>query len=254
MSLEWETWVVVLLFKKKDQMVYFNYRGNTIHSLPGKVYAKVLEKRNHLLVKLQIQEEQWDFYPGHGILDHLYALARLPSGARDFAQPAQMSFVDLEKAYNHVFYTSKMLHAKSQMLVLLLKCPRRKTGKELNFSVQLIAQIISCCLCIMESLNFLCCGSGSIANASVLPSQWHFACWFALSASGSSVWSAPISDPLCCHTQCFGRPPVLVAVSRVPAGSYWAHWTHLPHTWWFPTWIQSGRHPVEDTSSRYINS
>lgn len=58
MPLEWETWVVVLLFKKKDQMVYFNYRGNTLHSLPGKVYAKVLEKRNHLLVKLQIQEEQ----------------------------------------------------------------------------------------------------------------------------------------------------------------------------------------------------
>lgn len=65
-----------------------------------------------------------------------------------------MSFADLEKAYNHVFYTSKMLHAKSQMLALLLKCPRRKTGKELNFSVQLIAQIISCCLCIMGCLNF----------------------------------------------------------------------------------------------------
>lgn len=84
----------------------------------------------------------------------LYALTRVPSGTWDFAQPSQMSFADLEKAYNHVFYSSKMLHAKSQMLDLLLKCPRRKTGKNLHFSVQLIAQIISCCLCIMGSLNF----------------------------------------------------------------------------------------------------
>lgn len=57
MPLEWETWVVVLLSEKKDQMAYFNYRGNTLHNLSRKVYATVLEKRNHLLVTLKKSNE-----------------------------------------------------------------------------------------------------------------------------------------------------------------------------------------------------
>ncbi|KAI3362094.1 hypothetical protein L3Q82_012420 [Scortum barcoo] len=43
--LEWQTGVVVPLFKKGDQRVCSNYRGVTLLSLPGKVYARVLERR-----------------------------------------------------------------------------------------------------------------------------------------------------------------------------------------------------------------
>ena len=42
---EWQTGVVVPLFKKGDQRVCANYRGITLLSLPGKVYSKVLERR-----------------------------------------------------------------------------------------------------------------------------------------------------------------------------------------------------------------
>ncbi|KAI3371488.1 hypothetical protein L3Q82_024072 [Scortum barcoo] len=43
--LEWQTGVVVPLFKKGDRRVCSNYRGITLLSLPGKVYARVLERR-----------------------------------------------------------------------------------------------------------------------------------------------------------------------------------------------------------------
>ncbi|GAA6067179.1 uncharacterized protein LOC106910031, partial [Tachysurus ichikawai] len=43
--LDWQTGVVVPLFKKGDQRVCSNYRGITLLSLPGKVYARVLERR-----------------------------------------------------------------------------------------------------------------------------------------------------------------------------------------------------------------
>ncbi|TWW71222.1 hypothetical protein D4764_17G0007050 [Takifugu flavidus] len=55
---DWQTRVVVPIFKSGDQRVYSNYRGITLLSLPGKVYARVLEKRIRLIVEPLIEEEQ----------------------------------------------------------------------------------------------------------------------------------------------------------------------------------------------------
>ncbi|KAI3372917.1 hypothetical protein L3Q82_023365 [Scortum barcoo] len=59
--LEWQTGVVVPLFKKGDRRVCSNYRGITLLSLPGKVYARVLERRIRPIVDPRIQEEQCGF-------------------------------------------------------------------------------------------------------------------------------------------------------------------------------------------------
>uniref|UniRef100_A0AAV2MIF0 Reverse transcriptase domain-containing protein n=1 Tax=Knipowitschia caucasica TaxID=637954 RepID=A0AAV2MIF0_KNICA len=61
--MEWQTGVVVPLYKKGDRRVCSNYRGITLLSLPGKVYSK---------------------------------------GSWEFAQPVHMCFVDLEKAFDCV--------------------------------------------------------------------------------------------------------------------------------------------------------
>ncbi len=66
MPKEWQTRIVVPLFKKGDQRVCANYRGITLLSLPGKVYSKVLERRVRPLVEPQIEEVQCGFHPGHG--------------------------------------------------------------------------------------------------------------------------------------------------------------------------------------------
>ncbi|KAK5900173.1 hypothetical protein CesoFtcFv8_009573 [Champsocephalus esox] len=90
---EWQTGVVVPLFKKGDQRVCANYRGITLLSLPGKVYSKVLDR---------IEEEQCGFRPGRGTTDQLFTLARILEGAWEYAYPVYMCFVDLEKAYDRV--------------------------------------------------------------------------------------------------------------------------------------------------------
>ena len=95
--MEWQTGVVVPIFKKGDRRVCSNYRGITLLSLPGKVYSRVLEKRLRPIVKPQIQEEQCGFRPGQ-----LFTLAGLLAGAWEFAHPVYMCFVDLEKAYDRV--------------------------------------------------------------------------------------------------------------------------------------------------------
>uniref|UniRef100_A0A7N8Y8H8 Reverse transcriptase domain-containing protein n=1 Tax=Mastacembelus armatus TaxID=205130 RepID=A0A7N8Y8H8_9TELE len=98
----WQTRVVVPLFKKGDRRVCSNYRGITLLSFPGKVYARVLERRIRPVVEPRIQEEQCGFCPGRGTLDQLYTLSRVLEGSWEFSQPVHMCFVDLEKAFDRV--------------------------------------------------------------------------------------------------------------------------------------------------------
>ncbi|TWW57364.1 hypothetical protein D4764_07G0000830 [Takifugu flavidus] len=87
--LDWQTGVVVPLFKKG---------GITLLSLPGKVYSGVLERRVRPIVEPRILEEQCGFHPGRGTVDQLYFLSRVFESAWEFAQPVHMCFADLEKA------------------------------------------------------------------------------------------------------------------------------------------------------------
>ena len=100
MPLDWQTGVVVPLFKKGDRRVCSDYRGITLLSLPGKVYSGVLERRVRRIVEPWIQEEQCGFHPGRGTVDQLYTLCRILEGAWEVAQPVHMCFVDLEKAFD----------------------------------------------------------------------------------------------------------------------------------------------------------
>ncbi|KAI3362616.1 hypothetical protein L3Q82_001619 [Scortum barcoo] len=67
--------------------------GSHFSLSPGKVYARVLERRIQLIVKPLIQEEQCGFHPARGTLDQLYTLHRVLEGLWEFAQPVHMCFV-----------------------------------------------------------------------------------------------------------------------------------------------------------------
>ncbi|KAI3358608.1 hypothetical protein L3Q82_015022, partial [Scortum barcoo] len=71
---------------------------------PGKVYARVLERRNWPIVDPRIQEEQCGFKPSWSWNSGpaLYTLRRVLEGLWEFAQPVHMCFVDLEKAFDRV--------------------------------------------------------------------------------------------------------------------------------------------------------
>ncbi|MGH2507006.1 MAG: reverse transcriptase domain-containing protein [Ktedonobacteraceae bacterium] len=100
--MDWQTGVVVPIFKKGDQRVCSNYRGITLLSLPGKAFARVLHSRLTEVVDHKIQEEQCGFRRGRGTTDQLFLLQQIVEKAWEFAQPVYISFVDLEKAYDRV--------------------------------------------------------------------------------------------------------------------------------------------------------
>ena len=74
---DWQTRVVVPLFKKVDRRVCSNYRGITLLNLPGKVCSGLLERRVRRIVEPWIQEEQCGFCPGRGTVDQLSTLSRV---------------------------------------------------------------------------------------------------------------------------------------------------------------------------------
>jgi len=76
--LDWQTVVVTPIFE--NRRVFSNYRGITLLSFPGKVYARVLESKLQPLVEPQIQDQQCEFCPGCGTVDQLFNLARLLEG------------------------------------------------------------------------------------------------------------------------------------------------------------------------------
>ena len=74
---QWQTSVLIPIDKKRDKKKCTNYRGISLLSLPGKVYAKCLEKRCREIVKPQLQDAQCGFRPGRSTMDQIFALQQV---------------------------------------------------------------------------------------------------------------------------------------------------------------------------------
>ena len=61
---DWQTGIVVPVFKKGDRRECSNHRGITLLSLPGKVYARVLERKCQTIVEPKIRDTKCGFCSG----------------------------------------------------------------------------------------------------------------------------------------------------------------------------------------------
>lgn len=100
--LDWRTGVVVPVYKKGDKMECSNYRGISLLSLPGKIYAKVLESKVRAIVEPRMADEQCGFRPGRSVTDQVFTLKQIQEKAWEYAKDVFIAFIDLEKAYDRV--------------------------------------------------------------------------------------------------------------------------------------------------------
>ena len=63
-SKDYQTGVIIPIFKKGDRKQCTNYRGISLLSLPGKVYAKCLERKCREIVESKLEDGQCGFRPG----------------------------------------------------------------------------------------------------------------------------------------------------------------------------------------------
>ena len=69
---EWQTNVIIPIFKKGDRKQCTNYRGISLLSLPGKVYAKCLERKCREIVESKLEDSQCGFRPGRSTTDQIF--------------------------------------------------------------------------------------------------------------------------------------------------------------------------------------
>ena len=99
---DWRHAVMVTIFKKGDMRDCDNYRGLSLQSVPGKVYALLLLKKVAKIMDSTVLECQSGFRPGRSTADHLFSLNQLFSNAIEFRKPLHACFIDLRKAYDTV--------------------------------------------------------------------------------------------------------------------------------------------------------
>ena len=99
---DWQTGVITPIFKKGDLKQCTNYRRISLLSLPGKVYAKCLERKCREIVESKLEDRQCGFRPGRSTMDQIFTLKRIFEKSWGYGKDLFACFVDLEKAYDRV--------------------------------------------------------------------------------------------------------------------------------------------------------
>ena len=99
---DWQTGVIIPIFKKGDRKQCTNYRGISLLSLPGKVYAKCLERKCREIVESKLEDGQCGFRPGRSTTDQIFTLKQIFEKSWEFGKDLFACFVDLEKVYDRV--------------------------------------------------------------------------------------------------------------------------------------------------------
>ena len=99
---DWQTGVIIPIFKKGDRKQCTNYRGISLLSLLGKVYAKCLERICREIVESKLEDGQCGFCLGRSTTDQIFTLKQIFEKPWEYGKDLFACFVDLEKAYDRV--------------------------------------------------------------------------------------------------------------------------------------------------------
>jgi len=94
--------VIIPIHKKGDRSELTNYRGISLLSLSGKVYAKCLETRCREIIESKLDDTQCGSRPGRSTTDQIFPLQQIFEKSWEYAKDVYACFVDLEKAYDRV--------------------------------------------------------------------------------------------------------------------------------------------------------
>jgi hypothetical protein len=100
---DWESGIVMPLFKKGNRMDLDNYRGISLMDVVGKVFSGILRDRLENFYEGKIVEEQAGFRKGRGCVDQGYTLAQVVLKRLEVQKNTYLCFVDLKKAYDSVW-------------------------------------------------------------------------------------------------------------------------------------------------------
>ena len=99
---DWKNAVIVPVYKKGSRLDCTNYRGISLMSVVGKVFARVLNERVKGLTVDKVPDVQGGFRAGRGCNDQIFAVKQIVEKTIEEDKKTYMAFVDSEKAYDSV--------------------------------------------------------------------------------------------------------------------------------------------------------
>lgn len=99
---EWQTAIVVPIFKKGDRKDCSNYRGISLLNTGYKVYSKIITKRLNVIADTMLMEEQNGFRSNRSCIDSVFSLSQIIEKHREYNIPTCIAFIDYEKAFDTV--------------------------------------------------------------------------------------------------------------------------------------------------------
>ena len=100
---DWQRAVIIPIWKKKGNKRDSNtYRGISLLSHVGKMYAKILEQRARHKADPLLSETQMGFMKGRGCTDAIFTLRQLSEKTIEYNKELNIIFVDQEKAFDRI--------------------------------------------------------------------------------------------------------------------------------------------------------
>ena len=100
---DWRRTVIVPIRKKGSKKLCKNFRGISLLSVPGKVFASILNHRVRTVTKDKVMEEQAGFRRSRGCAEQIFVMRQLTEKMIEKGKKLCAVFVDLEKAYDKVY-------------------------------------------------------------------------------------------------------------------------------------------------------
>ena len=102
---DWQNGLIVPLFKDGDREVATNYRGITLLSIVGKLFASIIERRLSKWCETNriFEQEQVGFRPGSTTVHQIFTFAEITRKRKNKHQPTYCCFLDIRKAYDTVW-------------------------------------------------------------------------------------------------------------------------------------------------------
>ena len=94
--------LIVAIHKKGDKADCGNYRGISLLSVVGKLFAKIISNRLTHIAEDVLPDTQCGFRPASGTIDMIFALRQVQEKCREQRTPLYTAFFDLTKAFDSV--------------------------------------------------------------------------------------------------------------------------------------------------------
>ena len=99
---DWNNSMIIPIYKNGSTTQCENYRGISLLSVPGKVYARILETRLRDKVEAKLDQYQSGFRPGRSVHDHIFTLRQISESTYQYNKKTHACFIDLQKAFDLV--------------------------------------------------------------------------------------------------------------------------------------------------------